>query len=122
MREVKIIFGNKHQLIDDHGNNKHKWTTFVKFADKKLSAVKLLQKVRYGLHETFGSEYLDVMGSNQNKNFEMTMHGWGTFDIPITLFLRFRLKNGLKQVSVNHHLCFDGNGSSKQLVLMLDEQ
>ena len=72
---------------------------FVKCADKKDGdAVRYIKKVRYGLHETFGAEYMEIMGSNDNNKFEMSMTGWGTFEIPITMYLRFKLKDGHKQL------------------------
>jgi transcription initiation factor IIF auxiliary subunit len=40
--------------------------------------------VRIGLHETFGVEYRDLKG----KPFEITYHGWGTFDIPFTIYFK----------------------------------
>lgn len=57
----------------------------TKKGNKPLSANKFFEKVRFGLHETFGAPYMDVRADNQGK-FEMTFKGWGTFDIPITLF------------------------------------
>ena len=75
IKEVKLVYGNKHELVSDPkstsaGSNKHKWTIFVKCADKKDGdAVRYIKKVRYGLHETFGSEYIEIMGSNDNNKF-----------------------------------------------------
>jgi hypothetical protein len=43
VREVKLIFGNRHDFEGGlKGDNKHKWTMFVKCADKKLNTVKLI--------------------------------------------------------------------------------
>ena len=116
-----MVFGNRHELENVKGENKHKWTMFVKCADKKLNAIKLISKVRYGLHETFGAEYLDIMGSNDNTKFEMTMRGWGTFEIPITMFLKFRMRDGKKDLQVSHYLSFDGNGANKSISLFLNK-
>ena len=60
---------------------------FVKFANKNINENKMIEKVRYGLHPTFGVDYMDVR-AGQKPNFEMTFNGWGTFDIPITIFFR----------------------------------
>ncbi len=79
---------------------------FVRTKDPKLegSAIKYIEKVRYGLHPTFGAEYQDVRASEQNKNFEMTFIGWGTFEIPVTIFLRKGFHE--KQITVSHYLNF----------------
>ena len=60
--DLKITFGNRHVLVGARGSaeNTHQWTIFVKFADKNIQANRLIEKVRFGLHETFGSDYIDV--------------------------------------------------------------
>ena len=70
-----------------YSENTHKWTMFVRAANKNIDASKLFEKVRYGLHESFCMEYKDVK-QGKEKQYEMTFTGWGTFDIPLTLFLR----------------------------------
>ena len=62
------------------------------------------------------------MGSNDNPKFEMTMRGWGTFEIPVTMFLRFRMKDGKKDIQVSHYLSFDGNGAWKNISLFLTKE
>lgn len=60
---------------------------FVKFANKDINANRLIEKVRFGLHETFGMDYMDVKANHDGK-FEMSFTGWGTFDIPITIHFK----------------------------------
>mmetsp|Transcript_64351 Transcript_64351/g.89031 ORF Transcript_64351/g.89031 Transcript_64351/m.89031 type:complete len:106 (+) Transcript_64351:465-782(+) len=83
---------------------------FVKCANKDNRASDYLTKVRYGLHETFGCEYLDC---NAGKNFEMGMIGWGTFDIPVTFF--FKRQARVKNLEINHMLSFEGNGKWRKI-------
>ena len=51
---------------------------FVKFEDSNFDANMLIEKVRFGLHPTFGMEYRDIHTS-PNRSFEMKYIGWGTF-------------------------------------------
>jgi len=60
---------------------------FVKMANKNLDPNRIIEKVRFGLHPTFGAEYMDVRAGPSQK-FEMSMTGWGTFDIPVTIHFR----------------------------------
>jgi len=87
--DLKIVFGNRHEAVPAAGfsGNTHKWTMFVKFADKKITANRLIEKVRFGLHETFGVDYKDVKHVTNNA-YEMTFTGWGTFEIPLTIHFR----------------------------------
>ena len=84
MESIIITFGNKHELCPAAGyhENTHKWTMLVRLNTKKdnkpLPANKFFEKVRYGLHETFGAPHMDVR-ANQDGKFEMTFKGWGTF-------------------------------------------
>ena len=72
---------------------------------------KLISKVRFGPHESFGVDYRDVKAQN-GKHFELTYNGWGTFDIPMTLY--WTKESGLKgHLEVDHYLFFDGPGKWK---------
>ena len=90
---IIITYGNKHEKCQASGQkeNIHKWTMLVKLNKKKdnktLPANIFFEKVRFGLHESFGSEFIDVR-ADQKGEFEMSFKGWGTFDIPITIFWR----------------------------------
>ena len=46
----------------------------------------------------------------------MTFIGWGTFNVPITIFWRKEvgLVHGQKTTQLMHHLSFDGNGQMKK--------
>ena len=69
--------------------NNHRWTAFVKFDDPQVNqfATKLIEKVRFGLHESFGMDHIDVK-SNPDGKFEFACNGFGTFDIPMTIYFR----------------------------------
>ena len=46
---------------------------------------KLIDKVEFELHPTFKNPLKTVKGGT-GKKFELGMIGWGTFDIPITIY------------------------------------
>ena len=112
---IIVNFGNYHEICKPFGrpDNIHKWTMVVSL--QKLSGIKLpnnkfIEKVRYGLDEdgSFGTLYKDVRVSLKTGDFEMTFIGWGTFDVPITIFWRKEagLVFGQKTTQFMHHLCF----------------
>ena len=114
--------GNKHELVkvpkksrDGQYENKHRWTAFVKIEDKEQNSEihKLISKVRFGLHPSFGVDYKEVKAES-GKHFELTYNGYGTFDIPITIF--WYSMTGIKQnLEIDHQLCFEGGGSWKKI-------
>ena len=120
--DIKIVYGNRHETVPSRGNvpeNTHKWTMFVKIAgDNSIDPNRLIEKVRFGLHETFGMEYMDVK-AGPNKKFEMTFTGWGTFDIPITIHFKRELclEPENRKMDLNHYLCFNGNGKWRSVNL-----
>ena len=84
--------------------NNHRWTAFVKFADPKVDkfSIKLIEKVRFGLHPSFGVDHMDVK-SNAEGLFEIAFNGFGTFNVPITIF--FRRETGLqhpRKITLDH--------------------
>ena len=91
---------------------------FVKFSDKHINANKLIEKVRFGLHPTFGMDHMDVK-ANPSGKFEMGFKGWGTFDIPVTIHFRreLQLEADKRQLKLDHYLSFDGNGKWRTVVL-----
>ena len=64
-----------------------------------------MRKVCFELDETFGTIHND----KKQAPFELSRIGWGTFNIPISVF--FRRETGIKDViELNHELSFEGNG------------
>ena len=121
--------GNKHELVkvpkksrNGEYDNKHRWTAFVKLVDKQQNSQihKLISKVRFGLHPTFGVDYRDIKATS-GKHFEMTYNGWGTFDVPITIF--WSRGSGISQnLEVDHYLSFDGAGSWKTVKVQFNQK
>ena len=93
---------------------------FVKFAQRNIEANRMIEKVRFGLHETFGMEYMDIK-ANPSKKFEMGFKGWGVFEIPITIYFRRELCLPPEQRSfkLSHYLSFDGNGKWRSVNIPL---
>jgi len=93
---------------------------FVKFADKKISANSMIDKVRFGLHPSFGVDYMDIK-ANPNDTFEMGFNGWGVFNIPITI--HFKRDSGLppeqRRMELEHCLSFEGNGKWRTINLSI---
>ena len=64
--------------------------------------------MRFGLHPTFGCDYIDVKPESGKNDISLSRIGWGTFDIPITVFWKRNLKKEIP--TFNHYLHLDGNG------------
>ena len=60
LMRVTFAYGNDHELIKEAKTtksgyrNEHRWTVFVRMADKKDSVKKYISKVRFGMDPTFG--------------------------------------------------------------------
>ena len=77
------------------------------FVDLKNGDIsKYVDKVQFELHETFKNPKKVIT----KKPFELSMRGWGTFDIPVTIYFKkgMVLHPGYKEF--DHCLSFDGNG------------
>jgi len=46
---------------------------------------KIISKVRFGLHPSFGVDYRDIKPQAE-KRFEITHKGYGEFEIPVTIY------------------------------------
>ena len=93
---------------------------FVKFAGKNIDANRMIEKVRFGLHETFGMDYMDIKAGPSGK-FEMGFTGWGTFEIPVTIHFRRELclEPAKRTIKLNHMLSFEGNGKWRSINMPL---
>ena len=110
------MFGNRHREIKNpKGGNKHEWTIFVKFQDKKINPAELIEKVRFGLHPTFGAEYMDIKAPDHKDSYEWSCVGWGTFGIPITIHFRRAVGLNPRTLELDHNLSFDGPGKWKTI-------
>ena len=80
----------------------------------------MIEKVRFGLHETFGVEYMDIK-ANPSGKFEMAFTGWGTFDIPITIHFKRELclEPENRRMELDHELSFEGNGKWRSVNMPL---
>jgi len=83
------------------GAGRWEWTVFIKADPATLSQIHC---VEYLLHPTFPDRDRKVCdrGSTPGQAFSLTASGWGTFDIPVTVFF-----NDGKTQSLTHHLSFD---------------
>lgn len=119
--DLRVTFGNRHRKVPNPkkiGPNKliansHEWTAFVRLDRTKVATSDLIEKVRFELHPSFGADYKDAKACD---NFEFTCRGFGTFNMPITIF--FKRETGIphpRKVTVDHMLSFDGTGSWKTI-------
>merc|ERR1719263_2671412 len=114
---VQFVVGNKHELVKapQKSNsssahvNKHRWTVFLELAHPELKkfTYKLIDKVEFQLHETFRPP-LRTVKVKDNTPIEYSTIGWGTFDVPITVF--WKKSTGLHTATCEHELSFQGNG------------
>ena len=119
--KLKIAYGNTHKLVSkpkksrtSDNENRHKWVCFAKILDDSLTN-KYISKVKFGLHPSFGATEVEVKSSP----FELKKIGWGYFTIPITIYFHKELK--IPSVTVEHELCFDGEGQTKLKILKLNK-
>ena len=91
---VELVYGNRYQTVAPKSPksnkglaafNTNKWTAFVKFANKKIAPTNMIEKVRFGLHPSFGVDYMDKKAPEENGCYEVTFTGFGTFEVPITI-------------------------------------
>ena len=54
LAELKLIVGNRHQLLGEDSGNNHEWTIFCELANKDQDVNKIIEYVTFGLHPTFG--------------------------------------------------------------------
>ena len=92
---------------------------FVKLADSKQSVSKYVEKVRYGLHPSFGADYIDVKHSANNPDFEFTAKGYAEFIVPITLSLRRGCAP--RKLELIHYLNFDQARTSKNATIAINK-
>ena len=64
--------------------NRHNWNVFVRLVDNNLDINKYVRKVTFELDETFGTVFNDC----KVAPFELGRIGWGTFNIPISIYFR----------------------------------
>lgn len=121
--ELKLVVGNRHESVKAKQNrayNSHRWTMFVKFADKKISANHFIEKVRFGLHPSFGADYMDIK-ANPDGKFEFGCTGWGTFNVPVTI--HFRRECGMppeqRKMELDHNLSFEGAGKWRTIPILI---
>eukprot|EP00347_Sterkiella_histriomuscorum_P016628 403352460 len=125
---IKFIYGNDHKPVQNpkkvgqDNYNANEWTTFVRLVpnqglNSNDSIKRYIQKVRFGLHPTFGVTEIDV----KSAPFQMTRIGWGVFNIPIEIF--FRRDTGKKEtIKLDHYLSFQGQGSSRIFTIAFDKE
>ena len=122
---IDLIFGNRHETVAPKKKtgiaalNTHKWTAFIKFADKKIGAGKVIEKVRFGLHPSFGVDHFEVKKVSDNGCFECTFTGFAPFEVPITITFRRGLgfEPTKRVMTLNHVLSFEGKGAWKRISL-----
>jgi transcription initiation factor IIF auxiliary subunit len=118
--KIKILYGNTHQLVENpkksrtggEASNKHKWCMFVKTNGEEEK--NYIRKVEFGMHPTFGCTEIEV----KSAPFEISRIGWGTFDIPVKVFLNKSLKVS-KPLELSHCLSFEGSGETKVYILKI---
>ena len=86
-KKFTIRYGNEHSLLNrvnpasgrEGGLNKHQWRVFVRCS---TSLGLFVEKVKFGIDPSFGKTERVVI----KPPFEFSAVGWGTFDIPITIY------------------------------------
>ena len=100
-------------------NNCHKWTTYVKLSEKCLfdgiDISRLVKKVKFGLHPTFGFEVIEVYSKRGMRNFNFTLTREGHDVFPIKITIEWKKESGIfpKKHMIDYMLNFDGEGGHK---------
>ena len=110
--KIKILYGNTHELVpslvnsdSSESSNKHKWGAFVKVVGE--SSDKFISKVNFKLHPTFNPNEVSV----NKPPFQISRIGWGTFDVPMTIY--WKSNYNTKPVELSHTLSFTDKGETK---------
>ena len=112
--DLRLIYGNRYLRVkpkSDRGlaaHNIHNWTIFVKFADKSIVPNRLVEKVRFHMHPSFGVDYMDARAPKENGCYELNFTGYATFEVYIEIF--FKHATGHRKIDLNHLLSFEGKG------------
>eukprot|EP00927_Polykrikos_kofoidii_P019772 TRINITY_DN19267_c0_g1_i1.p1 TRINITY_DN19267_c0_g1~~TRINITY_DN19267_c0_g1_i1.p1 ORF type:complete len:387 (-),score=49.96 TRINITY_DN19267_c0_g1_i1:248-1300(-) len=127
-RSVRMVFGNRHELVANpkpskNGKlNKHRWTAFVELeslgqsTDVEMLTSELIASVCFKIAPYYtawpSSDKRSVrVGKNpevRSAPFEVRRVGWGYF--PVKIVVRWQEWLGLPEMTVEHELCFDGDG------------
>ena len=85
-------------------------------ANKNDSIQKYVEKVKFDLHPSFGVTELSV----KSVPYEMKRVGWGTFEIPVTIY--FRRDTGRREpLKLEHMLSFEGKGKYQTISVSFDK-
>ena len=119
---IKISYGNTHELVQNPGLNKtgehlrkHRWKVYVHAFRGGYDISDLVDKVRFELHPSFSRTEKIC----QKAPFVYKCIGWGYFTLPIDI--HFKKWMGLGKVTIDHDLCFDGNGIKKVYKIRVDK-
>ena len=111
---IEFTIGNYHELVKNpkktsKGNevNRHFWIAFVQYTSDKCMTSRFVEKVKFELCEGFNPP-IRIVKSQPGKRVEISTKGWGYFDLPMTIY--FKKSLGLEPVTIEHELCFDGDG------------
>lgn len=80
---------------------------FVKSKDKQRDLNQIISRVVYKLHPTFHPDTYH----REEEPYELSMLGWGTFRVKITIELKKQLE--LPPLELEHDLSFAGHGKQR---------
>lgn len=98
---LKIVVGNRHELVSTADDNKHKWTMFV-----SVTHPDAVEAVIFHLHPTFSPSALKVTtpvagAVTGTVEYQLARIGWGTFEVGVEILFR-----GGRRANVQHELSF----------------
>ncbi|CAK69793.1 unnamed protein product (macronuclear) [Paramecium tetraurelia] len=121
--KVSVVYGNLYEKIKNNDKNQHQWTLVVKMdynkesdrvALKNFDINNMIESVTYQLHATFRPSVVTV----KQAPFQLQRLGWGTFMIPF--LIKFKKEYNIPNLTVDHYLSFQGNGSLQKQITKLD--
>jgi len=122
LKKINIIYGNDHKEIKEgkpsNSNpdveNKHSWKMSVELQGVN-DPENFIEKVHFKLHPTFKQNLIIC----KKAPYSFGRIGWGTFDIPITIYWNSKFK--MEPLKLNHELNFSGNGFFSKKIMKFDK-
>lgn len=116
-RRIRVLIGNLHEFVGEApGNNKHRWTFFVRAEDDTINLAPLIERVVVFLHPTFMPSRIELTV----PPYSFTRIGWGIFELRVRIVFRPALKK--EPAEVSHMLSFSGHGAATLYLLDYDER
>ena len=120
---LRFCFGNTHEDVQNPKQsrskpgtkNTHRWCMFMSLNDNVDETSKYIKSVTYYLHPTFKPSVIKI----SEAPFLLSRLGWGYF--PIQMVVEYQPEVGIKPMTMEHMLCFDGKGKTQSVLIEAED-